>query len=116
MSYDISGWYDKEGNLLPDSHAACEMRYDRASGKISDYARIGEDQVGEVRVSTVWLGLNHAFGRNSPPLIFESLVFGGEHDQDMMRYATEQEAIEGHRTAVENLRAGKAPWPDEEDD
>ena len=113
MSYDIAGWYDKEGNLLSDSGAAFEMRYDRVSGKISDYARIGEDRVGDVRVSTVWLGLNHAFERNSKLLIFESMTFGGDTDGECVRYATEQEAIDGHRNIVENLRAGKPPFSED---
>lgn len=46
-------------------------------------------------VSTVFLGLNHQYG-DGPPLIFETMVFGGKYDQDMERYATEAQAIEGH--------------------
>jgi len=113
MSYDICGWFDKQGNPLPDPQAAIEMRYDMEDGgRISDYARIGKDTVGDVLVSTVWLGMNHAFTPNGLA-IFESLCFGGEQDGEMMRYSTEQEAIDGHRRAVENLRAGRPPWEDE---
>ncbi|WP_166903861.1 hypothetical protein [Mycobacterium sp. DL440] len=34
----------------------------------------------EVVVSTVWLGLNHSFTDDGPPIIFETMVFGGVHD------------------------------------
>lgn len=55
-------------------------------------------------VSTVWLGLDHGFGRSSRPLIFETLVFGvhgstsGELAQE--RYSTEEEALAGHAALV----------------
>jgi hypothetical protein len=68
---------------------------------------VAADDVGEATVSTVWLGLNHSF-TDGPPLIFETMVFGGEHDQDQERYSTEAEALAGHRRIVESLRAEDA--------
>lgn len=62
---------------------------------------------GGVRVSTVWLGLDHSFGFG-PPLIFETMVFGGPLDGEMMRYPTEAQAIRGHRQIAD--LAGQAPW------
>ena len=55
------------------------------------------------RVSTVWLGLDHRFGRNGPPLIFETMVFDtdGKSEDYQVRYATENDAILGHMRAVE---------------
>ncbi len=47
-------------------------------------------------VSTIFLGLNHNWGPGSP-LIFETMVFGGKHDQEMDRYSTWEEAEEGHK-------------------
>ena len=54
-------------------------------------------------VSTVWLGLNHSWNDGSP-LIFETMVFKSKDDysdEDMERYSTEAEAIEGHKKMVE---------------
>lgn len=56
-----------------------------------------------VDVSTVWVGLDHQFG-DGPPLIFESLVFGGPLDGAGLRYATRDEAIEGHAALVGEVR------------
>lgn len=54
---------------------------------------------GPVDVSTVFLGLNHAFRDTDPPLIYETMIFGGEHDYEQWRYSTRAEAIEGHEEA-----------------
>lgn len=40
---------------------------------------VAKSAVGPYRVSTVFLGLNHAFG-DGPPLIFETMVFGPDSD------------------------------------
>jgi hypothetical protein len=58
------------------------------------------DVSADVRVSTVWLGLDHSWD-DGPPLIFETLVFGGPLDGEMERYSTEAQAIAGHAAMVE---------------
>jgi hypothetical protein len=54
-------------------------------------------------VSTVFLGLDHQFG-NGPPLLFETMVFGGADDQLCWRYPNYDDAIAGHNKAVEQVR------------
>lgn len=100
-------WYDKEGKPI-DSQTAMRMRY--GDDELSDYARIGLDEVGDARISTVWLGLDHNFSGVGPPLIFESMVFGGDYEDDCRRYATEHEALAGHQEAVARVKAGNPPW------
>lgn len=52
-------------------------------------------------ISTVYLGINHAYSKDSPPLIFETMVFCGDMDgQDQWRYSTIAEAKAGHEKAV----------------
>ncbi|HVL13455.1 MAG TPA: hypothetical protein VM529_12890 [Gemmata sp.] len=58
-----------------------------------------------VYVSTVFLALNHSFG-SGPPALFETMIFGGSHDYYQERYATAEEAREGHRRAVELAEGG----------
>ncbi len=53
-----------------------------------------------IQVSTVFLGLDHSFGRGIP-ILFETMIFGGKHDQYQERYATWNEAEAGHKQAVE---------------
>jgi hypothetical protein len=75
------------------------------------YVRIGEDDVDGVRVSTVWLGLDHGFkfGEDALPVIFETMIFGGQFDNYQIRYHTEDEARRGHAEVVADLRAGMTP-------
>jgi len=53
----------------------------------------------DITISTVFLGLDYSFGEG-PPLLFETMIFGGEHDQYQKRYVTWDEAEEGHKKAV----------------
>ena len=57
-----------------------------------------------VKVSTVWLGLNHNWTGSGPPLIFETMIFGGTHHLMCWRTSTEQDALEAHREAVTLLQ------------
>ena len=56
------------------------------------------------KVSTVFLGLDHNFMLDGPPILFETMVFGGPHDQDQERYSTWPEAEAGHAEIVKRLR------------
>jgi hypothetical protein len=52
-----------------------------------------------VKVSTVFLGLDHSFS-GGQPILFETMIFGGEHDQYQERYHTWEKAELGHKRAV----------------
>jgi len=68
-----------------------------------------QDEAGEVRVSTVYLGLDHNFSAEGPPLIFETMVFGGPLDDEQERYSTQEQATEGHHRWVQKaLNRGPA--------
>ena len=69
--------------------------------------RIERADADPVLVSTVFLGLDHRWG-NGPPLLFESLVFGGPLDEKMYRWSTWDEAEAGHRhLLVESITEGE---------
>ena len=60
--------------------------------------------IGRYWVSTVFLGIDHRFFGEGPPIVFESMIFkGGHHDINQTRYATWDEAMDGHDAMVENL-------------
>jgi hypothetical protein len=59
--------------------------------------QLARDAREGVEVSTVFLGLDHSFSQEGPPIVFESMIFGGELDGEMQRYATYDEALAGHR-------------------
>lgn len=78
------------------------------------YHRVAKGEVVDgsgttTNVSTVWLGLDHGFGSGRLE-IFETMVFGGRYDHELVRYATEGEALEGHRRTMADLADGRPPW------
>lgn len=65
---------------------------------------VAKDTFGDVFVSTVFLGINHSFG-NGPPMLFETMVFGGPLDQEQERCSTWDEAKKMHSAMVERVKA-----------
>lgn len=61
-------------------------------------------EIGGVMVSTVFLGLDHSW-KGPPPILFETKIFGGKHDEYQERCATWEEAEEMHKRAF-NLAFG----------
>jgi len=55
---------------------------------------------GEVEVSTVFLGLDHAVW-DGPPMLFETMIFGGPHDNSQWRT----------RCASRRKQATTRSWP-----
>lgn len=76
--------------------------------------RVGYDEVvtkhGYVKVSTVFLGLDHGFGARGIKELFETMTFGGNADQVLIaRYATWEAAERGHKVTVNRLKNGLTP-------
>ena len=62
----------------------------------------------DVRVSTVFLGLDHSFGQSGPPILFESMCFVAGEGVDQRRYATWEEAERGHDDMVREIFKARA--------
>lgn len=81
--------------------------------ELSDWAQwfetadrvVAKTILNNVTISTVFLGLDHSWGTGLP-VLFETLVFGGEMDGEMNRYSTWDEAVAGHNRMV-NIVKGK---------
>lgn len=67
--------------------------------------QVGDDTVGDVRVSTVFLGIDHNHWKDRAPLLFETMVFGGTLDGEQDRCSTWEEAEAQHKALVERVRA-----------
>lgn len=53
-----------------------------------------------IMVSTVFLGIDHNFSNRGEPLVFETMIFGGEHDGWCARASTKDEAERYHKHAI----------------
>jgi len=49
-----------------------------------------------ILVSTVFLGLDHRFTADGPPVLWESMIFGGPHSGEQRRYTSKADALAGH--------------------
>jgi hypothetical protein len=98
------GFYDKDGTPLG------LLEWTRKHEQF-DYRQVAFTTVEEdTEISTVWLGADHQFAPNGPPLIFETMVFSSDPlirdalDGETERYTTLHEAKQGHEAMVLRVR------------
>jgi len=60
---------------------------------------------GDISVSTVFLGYNHRHLADGPPLLFETMIFGGIHSDRQWRCSCYREAEEQHKRACDMVRS-----------
>lgn len=73
-----------------------------------DLRRVAETRLLRSRISTVFLVIDHGFSSRwddgeltgPPPILFETMVFGGICNEECRRYATREEAVKGHKKMV----------------
>ena len=68
---------------------------------------VKQESIGDMNISTVFLGLDHSFSENGPPLLFESMIFDGPLDETQDRCATWEQAEEMHENMCKRARAVK---------
>ena len=65
---------------------------------------VGDDLIKGARVSTVFLGIDHSF-HNGPPILWETMVFGGPLDQEQDRCSGSRKQAEAmHAAMLKRLR------------
>jgi hypothetical protein len=67
---------------------------------------VKKELVGSSEVSTVFLCIDHNYGRIGPPLLFETMVFGplDPENEIQERCSTWDEALEQHQRIVDKLK------------
>lgn len=95
-------WYilDDQKNLVPCDMDTWARWFETANRHVAlSTGPDPKDQNEIIKVSTVILGLDHNFFDEGPPLVFETMIFGGEHDQYQMRTSSWAEAKAEHLKA-----------------
>jgi len=90
---------DTDGNPQPEGDLLAWAQW-MGTG---DNQIVKREQVGHVRVSTVFLGLDHGWG-NTDPLLWETMVFGGKLDGLCERYSSRADALAGHAAVVAKVK------------
>lgn len=94
-------FYDRRGNLITIEE------YTKLFAN-REYCEVAITELNNTRISTIWLGINHNYGEG-PPLIFETMIFGGEFDQYQTRYTSLLQAVRGHELIVNAVKKGEKP-------
>lgn len=68
--------------------------------------RVAHDVIGRTSISTVFLGLNHAFEQSESPLLFETMTF--PDNETCERCSTWDEAVAQHRRVCAKVREKEA--------
>ncbi len=68
--------------------------------------KVKRETIGDTDVSTVFLSVDHAYG-GGPPMLFETMVFGGPLDQEQERCSTWEQAEAMHDAMCERVRNAK---------
>lgn len=76
----------------------------------SESRQVARDTIGGVAISTVFLGLDHSFHNDGPPILWETMIFGPEDIPEelkgfQMRYRSREQAVKGHQLAVEKVKS-----------
>lgn len=94
-----------------DGHDVVPATRDEWSTSFNKPDRIvRQTRLESVLISTVFLGLDHNFGTNGPPIVFETMIFNlDDQDDHCERYSTWDAAIEGHARALSYVLS--RGWP-----
>lgn len=68
----------------------------------TDKRFLKSSKVGEIKVSSIFLGLDYSFG-GKEPLYFETMIFGGKREGEIERYSTYDETMKRHEEIVKEL-------------
>jgi len=79
---------------------------------VDDNRRVAYSSVGRSHVSTIFLGLDHNYGRKGPPILWETRIMSGKLKGTMWRCAGTWEQAEAmHQEAVDRLKGFLKPTP-----
>jgi len=70
-----------------------------------DARRVAYTEIGDINVSTVFLGMNHRTMGPGEPLLFETMIFGGDMDGELERCSTYAQAEEMHQRICDMVTA-----------
>lgn len=91
---------DENKNPIPEPNL---LKWGRWMEKNDEKRKVAFTEMGNVKISTVFLGLDHSF-LGAVPILFETMIFGGPFDSYQDRCSTYADALEMHRKAVEFAR------------
>lgn len=103
---------DKSRNWILDGKKPIPATILEWGEMFEDYSKkeVGLTLMRRGHISTIFLGVDQGYSfDDSPPILFETMIFIGKYDGYQERYATWEEAEEGHKKAVKMIKRLKLP-------
>jgi hypothetical protein len=106
---------DENGEPQPCADLMAWARWFESNQRV-----LRQTKMGPVLVSTVFLSIDHNFGRQGAPILWETMIFDFPKLNDYMeRYRSREAALRGHELALErlkeffphNARIEEVTWP-----
>ncbi|MEQ1636687.1 MAG: hypothetical protein ABL903_08335 [Methylococcales bacterium] len=100
---------DGLGLYILDGHTPVACKDALTFGKWFEKAErhVAKTVISDATISTVFLGVDHNFF-GGKPLLFEAMIFGGAHNQEMRRCSTWEEAEKMHEAMCEQASTPNA--------
>jgi hypothetical protein len=109
-----NSWYslDEHKNPIPilDDDPDKFLKLAKYFEPTGNSRRVETTKIKGCIISTVFLVLDHSFNlldednKTSPPVLFETMIFGGTYDGYQRRYCTWAEAEKGHKEVINLLK------------
>lgn len=90
---------DEKGNPVPEPDLLKWAKWFETANR-----RVARDQIGDSKISTVFLGVDYNFTEGQP-LLWETMVFGGPLDEEQERCSGSREQAQAmHARMVERIK------------
>ncbi len=96
-------WYGHHHNSIRRETIPSRKPFNKGNAKM--LRKINHYRQQEMTISTIFLGLNYAWGNAPFPILFETMIFGGMRDGLQVRYSTIDEAINSHNNIVKKIKS-----------
>lgn len=80
--------------------------YEKSLNRIQKQDFVNEGLFKHIKVSTIFIGCDYMHNDylSLPPILWETMIFGGQHDGYQERYESYEDAMKGHQKALELVR------------
>lgn len=98
-------WYklDSDNNPIPCSSILEYEEWFMKHGSTVAKSKFKDTKNISIYISTVFLGLDHSHN-STVPILWETMVFGGPFDQQLVRYSSFKDALKGHNEIIDGIK------------
>lgn len=69
--------------------------------------KLARDEFDDYYVSTIFMGTDHNYDDTGPPILWETMVFGGKLADEQERYTSRADALRGYARMVKRVEAAE---------